>query len=130
LNTEPLENKKIASYAKDKGITFPVFGKVNVNGSDTSPLYEWLKEKAPGMITDTVKWNFTKFLVVNGVPKKRYAPQDAPRLLEDDIVQAILDVGSTKMDSPITKVDKTDLDFPNKEKAPTAGGEVLTQFSP
>lgn len=115
LGQEPLKNEDIPKHAKEMGITFPMFGKVRVNGKDASELFEWLKMKTPGMFTNAVKWNFQKFLVVDGVPRARYAPADAPRLLEDDIAQALLDVHSPVMDSLTTKVDKKDINMPNRD---------------
>jgi glutathione peroxidase len=65
--------------------------KVNVNGADAHPLYQWLKSQAPGLLgTEGIKWNFTKFLVgKEGLVIKRYAPQDAPEKLVGDIEAAL-----------------------------------------
>jgi glutathione peroxidase len=80
------------AFMKSKGLSFPVFAKISVNGDDTHPLFAWLKEKAPGYLVDAVKWNFTKFLVVDGVPVKRYGPNEPPLSIESDVVAAIRDV--------------------------------------
>jgi glutathione peroxidase-family protein len=86
---EPLSDSQLAQHVKGKGITFPFFAKVNVNGADAHPLFAWLKENAEGTLVDAVKWNFTKFLVVDGVPVKRYGPTEMPLSFEQDIVQAL-----------------------------------------
>lgn len=69
------------------GVSFPMFSKVEVNGNEAHPLYEYLKESLPGVLgTKAVKWNFTKFLVdKSGKPVKRYAPQDKPNDIAADI---------------------------------------------
>lgn len=69
-------------------VTFPMFSKVDVNGDNEHKLYSFLKESLPGIMgTKAVKWNFTKFLIgKDGIPVKRYAPQDTPESLENDII--------------------------------------------
>jgi glutathione peroxidase len=68
-------------------VSFPMFGKVKVNGPDAHPLYEYLKKSLPGILgLEAIKWNFTKFLVDGGgVPVKRYAPADRPESIGPDI---------------------------------------------
>lgn len=72
-------------------ISFPMFGKIAVNGEQAHPLYVWLKDRAPGILgTQAIKWNFTKFLVSrDGTQIKRFAPQVSPAELEPEI-QAFL----------------------------------------
>ncbi|MEN4921736.1 glutathione peroxidase [Achromobacter spanius] len=72
-------------------ITFPLFAKINVNGTDAHPLYQWLKGEKPGVFgTEGIKWNFTKFLVGrDGQVIKRYAPTDTPAGIRDDIAKAL-----------------------------------------
>jgi len=62
-----------------------------VNGSNADPLYQWLKEQAPGILgTELIKWNFTKFLVgKDGKVIKRYAPNDEPKDMMDDVQKAV-----------------------------------------
>lgn len=62
-------------------------GKVDVNGAQATPLFQWLSVEAPGLLgSKTIKWNFTKFLVdKDGQVVKRYAPQDTPASLANDI---------------------------------------------
>ncbi|PZD94553.1 glutathione peroxidase [Paenibacillus sambharensis] len=88
MNQEPGSEEEIAEYCKvNHGVTFPMFAKVDVNGSDQHPLYKHLTAEAPGILgSKAVKWNFTKFLVNReGKAVKRFAPGDAPESLKDDI---------------------------------------------
>ncbi len=78
---EPGNEAEIASFCQlNYGVSFPMFAKIDVNGSHSHPLYDYLKTQAPGLLgSKDVKWNFTKFLVdANGKVIKRYAPQDSP----------------------------------------------------
>lgn len=68
------------------GLSFPVFGKVDVNGKDAHPLYQYLKSEKVGLLGSKIKWNFTKFLVdKKGKVIKRYAPTVKPMDIEEDI---------------------------------------------
>lgn len=60
-----------------------MMAKIDVNGANASPLYQWLTAEAPGLLgSKAIKWNFTKFLVGrDGRMIRRYAPQDAPKKL-------------------------------------------------
>ncbi len=89
---DPGSNDEIASFCQlNYGVTFPMMEKVNVNGADAHPLYQWLTAEAPGLLgSKAIKWNFTKFLVgKDGRVLKRYAPQDAPEKLAADIEAAL-----------------------------------------
>jgi glutathione peroxidase len=68
-------------------VSFPMYGKVEVNGEGTHPLYAHLKSAAPGLLgSESLKWNFTKFLVDReGRVVRRYAPTDSPESIEKDI---------------------------------------------
>jgi glutathione peroxidase len=72
-------------------VSFPIMSKVNVNGSDSAPIYDFLKSSAPGFLgTEIIKWNFTKFLVgKDGKVIKRYAPNTEPKEITSDIKQAL-----------------------------------------
>lgn len=72
-------------------VTFPLFAKINVNGSDASPLFQYLKSVAKGVLgSEAIKWNFTKFLVDRqGTVLGRYAPTTTPESLEKDIEAAL-----------------------------------------
>jgi glutathione peroxidase len=89
---EPGSNEEIQSFCKlTYDVSFPVMAKVNVNGSDSAPVYDWLKESAPGILgTEMIKWNFTKFLVgKDGQVIKRYAPNVEPKDIATDIEKAL-----------------------------------------
>lgn len=85
---EPGNADEIAEFCKvNFGVTFPLMAKVDVNGADASPLYDWMKSEAKGLMGSTaVKWNFTKFLIDrDGNVVKRYAPADRPETIAKDI---------------------------------------------
>lgn len=83
---EPGDNKQIKEFAANKGYNFDMFSKINVNGAGAHPLYIYLKSKQHGILTNDIKWNFSKFLCNrHGVPVKRYSPTDAPLNAENDI---------------------------------------------
>lgn len=85
---EPGAEAEIQSFCQlDYGVTFPVLGKVNVNGPEADPLWVWLKSEKPGLFgTREIKWNFTKFLVdAKGKVLSRFAPQTTPQQIESEI---------------------------------------------
>ena len=85
---EPGSADEIASFCEvNYGVTFPLFGKIEVNGDKAAPLYQWLKKEKPGLLgSEAIKWNFTKFLVDrNGQVVARYAPNDTPESMRGDI---------------------------------------------
>ena len=89
---DPGSNDEIASFCRmNFGVSFPMMAKVEVNGAQAHPLYRWLTHEAPGLLGSTgIKWNFTKFLVGrDGRTTKRYAPQDEPAKLVQDIEAAL-----------------------------------------
>ncbi len=85
-------NDEIASFCQlNYGVTFPMMQKIEVNGAQAHPLYQWLSAEAPGLLgSKSIKWNFTKFLVgKDGSVRKRYAPTDSPESLTGDIEAAL-----------------------------------------
>jgi glutathione peroxidase len=85
---EPGDAAEIASFCElNFGLSFPLMGKVEVNGAGTTPFYAWLKARAPGLLgSKSIKWNFTKFLIDSkGRVVRRYAPTEKPEALADDI---------------------------------------------
>ena len=61
---EPGTDEEIGAFCeRNFGVEFPLFSKIEVNGSDAHPLYEWLKSEKSGVLGGRIKWNFTKFLV-------------------------------------------------------------------
>ena len=88
---EPGDSEEIGAFCqKNYGVSFPMFEKIDVNGSDAHPLYQWLKTEKGGVLGDAIKWNFTKFLVGrDGQVIKRYAPTTEPEKLTGDIEDAL-----------------------------------------
>lgn len=85
-------NEEIQSFCETNfRISFPVLAKIDVNGDEAAPLYQWLKEQAPGLLgTKAIKWNFTKFLVSkDGHVLKRFAPTVKPEDLVQEIEKAL-----------------------------------------
>ena len=85
---EPGNAGEIEQFCKvNFGLTFPLMQKVDVNGADASPLFDWMKREAPGLMgSKAIKWNFTKFLIDReGSVVKRYGPTDAPAAIAGDI---------------------------------------------
>jgi len=89
---EPGDEAQIRNFCSlQYDVTFPMFAKIEVNGSQAHPLYQLLKKSAPGVLgTEAIKWNFTKFLVARGGHViRRYAPADEPESLAKDIETAV-----------------------------------------
>ena len=89
---DPGSNSEIGAFCqKNYGVSFTMMEKINVNGPEAHPVYQWLKSQAPGLLgTEGIKWNFTKFLVgKDGQVIKRYAPQDTPAKIAADIEAAL-----------------------------------------
>jgi glutathione peroxidase len=87
-------NGEIAGFCQlNYGVSFPMMAKIDVNGDDAHPLYQWLVKEAPGILgSKAIKWNFTKFLIArDGSVIKRYAPTDTPASLAGDIEAALAD---------------------------------------
>lgn len=88
---EPGGSEEIASFCrKNFGVSFPLMEKTQVNGKEASPLFILLRKKTRGLLGDSVRWNFTKFLVSpDGVTVKRFAPTVEPKALEPDIEKVL-----------------------------------------
>ncbi len=84
---EPGNDEEIKSFCElNYGVSFPIMRKIDVNGANAHPLYRFLKQKAQGWFTNSIKWNFTKFLVSpDGKTIRRYAPITKPNKLAKDI---------------------------------------------
>ena len=85
---DPGSNDEIASFCQlNYGVSFPMMAKIDVNGANASPLYQWLAAEAPGLLgSKAIKWNFTKFLVDReGHVTGRFAPQIVPGELREEI---------------------------------------------
>jgi len=88
---DPGSNDEIQEFCQlNYGVSFPMFGKIEVNGAGADPLFVHLKQEAPGLLTKNIKWNFTKFLVnAEGEVVKRYAPTVKPKDIEADIEELL-----------------------------------------
>ena len=79
-NQEPGDEKSISEGCMiNYGVTFPMFSKIDVNGKNAHPIYQYLKNELKGTLGNSIKWNFTKFLISkDGVPLKRFSPTTKP----------------------------------------------------
>ncbi len=84
---EPGSNEEIAEFCRlNHGVTFPLMDKIEVNGDNAHPIYQYLKKAAKGFFGNRIKWNFTKFLISrDGQRVKRYGPAFSPKAIEKDI---------------------------------------------
>jgi len=86
---DPGSNDEIQSFCQlNYGVSFPVLGKIEVNGDKEEPLYEWMKKEKPGLMgMKRIKWNFEKFLVgKDGTVKGRWASTTKPEALKAEIL--------------------------------------------
>jgi glutathione peroxidase len=93
---EPGDAGEISGFCQlNYGVSFPMFDKIEVNGSGTHPLFAQLKSAAPGILgTEAIKWNFTKFLIGrDGEVKQRHGSNVAPADLAADIEGALAEAG-------------------------------------
>ena len=88
---DPGSNDEIGAFCqKNYGVSFPMMAKVDVNGAEAHPIFKWLKDQKGGLLTDGIKWNFTKFLIgSDGQVIDRYAPTTKPDALKGDIEKAL-----------------------------------------
>ena len=89
---EPGTEEEIGEFCQvNYGVTFPMFAKVDVNGDEAHPLFEWLRNEKSGLMPgDAIKWNFTKFLVGrDGQVIKRFSPTTDPAKIGDRIEAAL-----------------------------------------
>ena len=86
-NQEPGDAKQIEQFCtKNYGVTFPMFAKIEVNGTGAHPLFNYLKSEKAGLLGPSIKWNFTKFLVDrSGKVVARHAPTAKPEGLTREI---------------------------------------------
>jgi glutathione peroxidase len=84
---EPGNDDEIKSFCEvNYGVNFPLFSKIEVNGDNAHPLYKFLKNEKGGMLGDSIKWNFTKFLIdKQGNVLERFAPQTTPEKIAGDV---------------------------------------------
>ncbi len=88
---EPGSEAEIAQFCEaNYGVTFPMFAKIEVNGANAHPLFQYLKHVRSGILgvlgIEAIQWNFTKFLVdAEGKTVKRFAPSTKPASLREEI---------------------------------------------
>lgn len=84
MHQEPGSSLDIHQFCKKNyGVSFPLFNKINVRGKKAHPLFQYLTNQAPGILTASIKWNFTKFLIAkDGHVVKRFAPNTSPAAME------------------------------------------------
>lgn len=87
LKQEPGSNEEILTFCQiNFGVTFPVFAKIDVKGPTAHPLFTYLTEKTPSILGNSIKWNFTKFLIdAKGTISDRYASITPPSKISGDI---------------------------------------------
>jgi glutathione peroxidase len=83
-NQEPGDEKSISEGCLvNYGVSFPIFSKVEVNGSNAHAIFKYLKSELTGLFGGKIKWNFTKFLVdSDGKPVKRFSPTTKPEKID------------------------------------------------
>jgi glutathione peroxidase len=89
---DPGTHEAIADFCqRNYGVEFAMMAKIDVNGAQAHPLFQWLKAQAPGLLgSQGIKWNFTKFLVGRDVQViRRYGPQQRPEAITNDIEAAL-----------------------------------------
>jgi len=89
---EPGDASEIGAFCmKNYGVSFPMFEKIDVNGDDAHPLYNWLKDEVPGILgTKNIKWNFTKFLVnKDGQVVERFGSMTKPADIAEPIKKVL-----------------------------------------
>ena len=93
MNQDPADDNAISEFCSlNYGVDFPMFSKVDVNGENADPLFQFLKSEAKGLLgSEKVKWNFTKFLISrDGKVVRRYPPTTKPQDIKADIEKLLL----------------------------------------
>eukprot|EP01099_Mayorella_cantabrigiensis_P003148 TRINITY_DN244_c0_g1_i1.p1 TRINITY_DN244_c0_g1~~TRINITY_DN244_c0_g1_i1.p1 ORF type:complete len:165 (-),score=42.60 TRINITY_DN244_c0_g1_i1:109-603(-) len=89
---EPGSNEEILEFCSlNFGVNFPIMDKIDVNGNNAHPVYEYLKNEQTGILgTTSIKWNFTKFLInKEGIPIKRYGSNETPEQIRKDVAELL-----------------------------------------
>lgn len=83
---EPGTSEEILNFVQQYNVTFDMYEKIDVNGENAHPLWKWLKTRKEGLITNAIKWNFTKFIVdKEGKVVERFAPSTEPLSMEETL---------------------------------------------
>tara|TARA_B100000242_G_scaffold88445_1_gene59458 strand:+ start:2549 stop:3028 length:480 start_codon:yes stop_codon:yes gene_type:complete len=89
---EPGSDQEISEFCEiNYSVTFPIFSKIKVNGPEAHPLFKLLKQDKPGIFrTQSIKWNFTKFLINNsGKIIERFSPRVEPKYIREEIERVL-----------------------------------------
>jgi glutathione peroxidase len=88
---DPGSDDEIGAFCQQNyGVSFAMFSKVDVNGDSAHPLFTWLREEKRGVLGESIKWNFTKFLVGrDGRVLRRYGSATTPEKIAGDIEKAL-----------------------------------------
>jgi len=125
---EPGTNAEIKAFAAKFGTTWPVFAKINVNGSDAHPIYKFLKSQLTGTLGSSIKWNFTKFLCDrNGKPFKRYGPPSKPQELVPDIEELLKTPIPEAPKAAEAKVEAPKIESPKSETPKIESPEAMVE---
>lgn len=89
---DPGSNEEISNFCQiNYGVTFQMMKKIDVNGKNADPIFQFLKDRSKNIFSDDIKWNFTKFLVASdGVTVRRYAPTVKPNRMRKDIEEMLM----------------------------------------
>lgn len=89
---DPGSDEEISNFCQiNYGVTFQMMKKIDVNGKNADPIFQFLKDRSKNIFSDDIKWNFTKFLVASdGVTVRRYAPTVKPNRMRKDIEEMLM----------------------------------------
>lgn len=89
---DPESDEEISNFCQiNYGVTFQMMKKIDVNGKNADPIFQFLKDRSKNIFSDDIKWNFTKFLVASdGVTVRRYAPTVKPNRMRKDIEEMLM----------------------------------------
>ena len=89
---DPGSDEEISNFCHiNYGVTFQMMKKIDVNGKNADPIFQFLKDRSKNIFSDDIKWNFTKFLVASdGVTVRRYAPTVKPNRMRKDIEEMLM----------------------------------------
>lgn len=89
---DPGSDEEISNFCRiNYGVTFQMMKKIDVNGKNADPIFQFLKDRSKNIFSDDIKWNFTKFLVASdGVTVRRYAPTVKPNRMRKEIEEMLM----------------------------------------
>ena len=89
---DPGSDEEISNFCQiNYGVTFQMMKKIDVNGKNADPIFQFLKDRSKNIFSDDIKWNFTKFLVASdGITVRRYAPTVKPNRMRKDIEEMLM----------------------------------------